>query len=100
MSGELDVRALMRRTTAKRLMGWERYFALEPIDRGLREAHYAALIASTIANVQRGKDQKAYPLKDFLLKFEEEKPKRPAWEMQLMVARAICASYSESDKEL
>jgi hypothetical protein len=37
----------------------------------------SALIASIIANVNRGKNQKAFSLSDFMFDFEPKKPQSP-----------------------
>lgn len=61
------------------------YHSLEPFGE-LRADYRAALIAQTIANVNRSKGQDPYKLEDFLINFEgqEEKPQQaPDDHMQL-----------------
>ncbi len=94
MTGELDVRALLRRTNAKRFLNWERYFALE-YDRELRADYRAASIVQVIANVNRGKGQKAYSLEDFRLKFEDAPPKKDkTWQEMQATALLIARMYN------
>lgn len=52
---------------AREFAYWQAYYRLEPWD-GVRGDHHAALIASTIANVNRGK-RRPYKHSDFLLQF-------------------------------
>ncbi len=55
-------------------MQWIAYYSLEPFG-ATRDNLHSAMIASTIANVHRGKGKKAIPPKDFMLKTELDKPK-------------------------
>lgn len=50
------------------------YYALEPFG-AERDNLHAALIASTIANVHRGKNQKAFKAEDFMLSSKRPKSK-------------------------
>lgn len=81
MAGVWDVSIIENRLSAKRLLGWEAYFNLEP--RGEERAdHRAALIAATVFNMAVDvKDRKPYT--DFLLKFverEKHEKKQPTKE--------------------
>lgn len=73
--GIANVDRLARSLTARQLMEWEAYAELEPFDE--RRADYrTASIVQTIANVNRGKNQKPYTLEEMLLKFGEQPKKR------------------------
>ncbi len=93
MSGETDVRALLRRTSAKRFIGWEHYFALE-FDRELRADYRAASIVQIIANVNRGEKQKAYSVEDFLLKFDAPPKREKTWQEMQQTATLIARIYN------
>lgn len=59
--------------TNKELLDWQRFMATEPLP--IQQAEYRnALLCSILANVNRGKDQKPYGLKDFMM-FEKEPDK-------------------------
>lgn len=88
---------MLRRLTAKQFLEWEHYARLEPFGE-LRADYRAALIASVIANVNRGSKQKPYTLEDFLLKFAEEPVRKQTVEDQLAVAKMIAMMYSTTDK--
>jgi hypothetical protein len=96
--GRVNVDKMLRKLTAKQFAGWEHFFQLEPFG-FTRDDWHAASIATTIANVNRGKNA-AYKMEDFLLKFSEEPSRKQTPEVQLAIARAIAASYSVGDKEL
>ncbi len=89
--------------TAKQLRGWEHFAELEPftVFNELRADYRIASIVQMLANVNRGKKQKAYSLKDFLLNFDQEAkaPTKQTWQEKLAIANVICASYSASDKD-
>lgn len=94
--GYANVNALARSLTAKQLLEWEYYAALEPFDE-LRADYRAASIVTTIANVNRGLKQAPYALKDFLLNFEEPeevKPKRQTVEQQIKMAYMIAKAFN------
>lgn len=98
--GEYNVDKILRELTAKQFAGWEHYFQLEPF--GETRADYrAALIAKTVADVNRG-SRAPYDIEDFRLNFEEQSSGRRTQtpEEQLAIARMIAASYSASDKSM
>jgi hypothetical protein len=89
----------MRGLTAKEFVGWEHYAALEPFDE-TRADYRAASIATMIANVNRGKEQKAYTLEDFVLKFGEREVKRQSPQDQLLIAKLFAAAFGASEEDL
>jgi hypothetical protein len=70
---------------------------LEPFDE-TRADYRAASIATMIANVHRGKDQRAYKLEDFVLKFGEKPKQTP--EDHLLIAKLFAASFGASAEDL
>jgi len=85
-------RDILRGLTAKQFRGWEIYYELEPFNEE-RADYRAASICATLANVNRGKNQRPYKTEDFLLRFgdrgEEERPKQTRqqqWEMLKLLA--------------
>lgn len=65
--GVVDIKEILN-LTAKKFLEWEAYSILEPFD-DTRADYRSASIATVIANVNRGTNQRAYKLDDFLLKF-------------------------------
>lgn len=98
MAGVLDVGTILRRP-AKWFREWEIYYELEPF--GEMPANYrAASICQLIANVNRGKNQKAYKLEDFVLKFGMGEPKREqSVQEKLNVMTLIMRAYAEAQAE-
>jgi hypothetical protein len=97
MEGTTDVGGMLRRMTSKQFLGWEHFAEIEPFsfDRELRADYRAASIVQVIANVNRGKGQRAYTIGDFLLKFDEAKPERKkTWQEMQKVAYMIAAAYN------
>jgi hypothetical protein len=73
----MTVAELLSRISSKELMEWMAFEQLEPFGYE-QEMLGHAITATTIANVNRGKDQKPYKIEDFLpkLKYVEEKPEQ------------------------
>jgi hypothetical protein len=95
--GILDIDEVLG-LTAKKFIGWEHYAALEPFDE-TRSDYRAASIATMIANVNRGKDQRAYTLDDFVLKFGQQKKKQSP-DDQLLIAKMFAAAFGASEQDL
>lgn len=96
MVGEINVDAMLRRITAKQLVGWEAYIALEPFqfDRELRADYRAASIREMVHNVAVTKGQK--PLKNFLIDFEPKEPETKVTDVvadQKMLEMALMLSF-------
>jgi len=94
--GIANVDALARSLTAKQFMGWMAFEQLEPFEER-RLDYIGASICATIANVNRGKGQKAYTLEDFLLKFDQQPKPRQTPEEQLAVLKLLAAIHSTDD---
>lgn len=79
---------MLRELDSRQIAGWMAYFSVEPF--GEHAAYWrAGVIAATIANVNRGKRQRAYKPEDFMppepkLKREPQTPE----EMALVLRRA------------
>lgn len=87
----------VRDLTAKQFLEWEHFAEVEPFtfDRELRADFRTASIVQVIANVNRGKRQKAYTIEDFLLKFNDVAPKRQkTWQEMQKVAYMIAVAYN------
>lgn len=88
---------MLRRLTARQFREWARFAEVEPFsfDGQARVVLMLAQVAQVIANVNRGKGQKAYSLQDFMLKFHEgEKPKQKTWQEMQKIAYMIAAAYN------
>jgi len=73
--GKASVKRMLRSLTAKEFIEWELYARLEPFNE-LRADYRAASIATVLANIYRGRGQRAYSLEDFRLQFEEQEPQK------------------------
>ena len=70
--GEPDIDKLLDGLTAKKLIGWMDYYELEPFGYA-RMALDSAIIASVIANANRGRRQRPFKASDFIPKFGPHK---------------------------
>jgi hypothetical protein len=70
----VHVDAMLRGLTWKQFAEWRTFYELEPFG-DIRDDHRAALVAWVIAMVNRGKGSPP-KIQDFLLKFEEDEPKK------------------------
>ena len=74
----MTVAELLSRISNKELMEWQAFESLEPFGYEPEMLGHA-ITATTIANVNRGKDQKPYKVEEFMpkLKYDtEEKPEQ------------------------
>jgi len=66
------VEELLARISSRELAEWMAYAELEPFGEERADLR-AGIVASTIANVNRGKNRKAYKAVDFVPKFERKR---------------------------
>ena len=92
-------RDILHGLTARELLGWEHYAMLEPFDE-TRADYRAASIATMIANVNRGKDHRAYTLEDFVLKFGDRAERKRTPEDQLWIAKMYAAAAVRPDQDI
>lgn len=71
----MTVRELLSRIDTAELVEWMAFYELEPFGYFRRDLE-AAMIAQTIANVNRGKGKQPFKLNDFLLKFKADEDER------------------------
>ena len=69
--GRIDVDDMLAEISSAQFAEWLAYARLEPWGEERADLR-AGIVASTIANVNRGKGQKAYNPQDFMPKFEQE----------------------------
>ena len=69
----MTVGELLSRISSHELSEWMAYAQIEPFG-GITDYLGSAIVATTIANVNRGKGRRAYELKDFIPKFRKEAP--------------------------
>ena len=62
----------MERVDSRELSELEAYDRLEPIDHAMRAELSAGIVASTIANCNRGKDSDPFTAADFMQKWGDE----------------------------
>ena len=99
MAGELDVEAMLCRRTAKWFRGWEMYYELEPFGE-LRADYRAASIVQMLYNINRGKDQKALSIQDFLLFAEKEKKPEQTPEQKFKILQLWAAAMANDGPPL
>jgi len=78
----MTVRELLARIDSKELSEWMGYFELNPFG-SVRDDLQAGIIASTIANVHRGKNDKSFTPSDFMPYME--KPQQSEDDMQAVM---------------
>lgn len=83
---------LLARISSRELTEWMAYDRLEPFGEWRADVR-SALVAMVMANAWRGKDQKAFTVDDFLIKFDAEAKPAQTVEQQMkmfeMLAGAI-----------
>lgn len=93
MAGEWDVGRIARGLTAKQFQEWEHYAQLEPFGE-LRADYRAASIREMVHNTQVKKEHQK-PLKDFLLNFEEQEPKKKQdWRAQVKILELLAMAHN------
>jgi hypothetical protein len=98
LAGRLDVDRMLSEVSGEQLREWLEFAAIEPF--GDRRADYqTALLASVLANVWRGKGQRAAELKDFLLDFRpKEKPNPQKLRNKLLAWASQCQAVDQANK--
>lgn len=81
----MTVDELLSRITAAELSEWMAYNSISPVGMA-RADQRAALIACTLANIHRGKNQQPQKIRDFML-YPEPKPKQSLASMQASMQR-------------
>jgi hypothetical protein len=79
----MTVRGLLKTIDAKELEEWKAFYNIEPFGEERQDIR-AAMICCTLANVNRGKNQTAYKISDFLLRFDP-KPEQTPEEMKAIL---------------
>lgn len=78
---------MLRAMNHKQFLGWECYARLEPFAEW-RMDYRMGHIVQALLNVNLGKDQKAYELKDIVLKFDDQEPKpKMTIQQQIFIAK-------------
>ena len=91
--GEADVDGLLERLTWRQLLGWMAYYRLDPWGQERSDLR-AGIVASTIANVYRGKRRPLQP-KDFMPHFGAKTPRVQTKEQVLSVLMAAAKAHNE-----
>lgn len=86
----MTVAELSQRMDSRELSEWMAYFGIEPFGEERADLR-AGIVASTIANVNRGKNTNPFAPKDFMPNFG--KPKEQTPEQMKTVAKLITAMY-------
>ena len=79
--------------TSAQFLEWARYAELEPFDE-VRADLRSAIIATVIANVNRGKAQKAYTVDDFMPNYEGKTAKKQTWQEMKAMGLMFAELYS------
>jgi len=72
----MTIREAQERVSLGELRSWKAFYRISPWD-GLRGDHLVAMLASLIANVNRGKGSRAFSAEDFLPKWGTPAPQDP-----------------------
>ena len=80
----MTVKELLSRCDSYELAEWAAYHSIEPIG-GLRGDLQSGIVASTIANVNRGKNSKSYSPADFMLIGNDEKEPQTEEDMKAVM---------------
>ena len=87
---------MMERINSRELTEWIAYWQIEPW--GEERADYrSGMIASVIANVNRGKGGRRYKPQDFMPKFGLSKKQKPVKEMRNIFLQASSAFKRKQD---
>ncbi len=73
---------LLARSSSRELTEWMAYFQLDPFGEERADLR-AGIVASTVANSQRGRKGVAFKPKDFMPKFSD-RPQDPGWQMDII----------------
>ncbi len=94
----MTVGELLNRISSRELSEWQLYFEYDPFG-GERGDLQAAIVASTVYNMLRGKDAKVANPADFMAKFgpEEQKEQQP-WEQQLKIVEMLNIAFGGKDE--
>ena len=87
---------MLARMSGRELAEWVAFDAIDPIGAGRGDLQ-AAIVASTIANVWRPKNKRAYKIQDFIPKFKRPKKRRQTWQQQLTMVEMLNAAFGGRD---
>lgn len=92
------MRELLARIDSRELTEWMAYYQIEPFGPE-RDDLNAGIIASTIANVNRGKKRKPYRPDDFVPRYDRawQRQREPAWERMLKTVEALNKAMGGKD---
>jgi len=96
-----SIRELLARFDVWELSEWEAFYMLEPFGPGF-ESLRAGIIASTIANVNRGKETKPFIPSDFVISYKKEREnnkKVQTVKEQREAMRSIVAAFGGKRKK-
>lgn len=92
----MSVKQAQREIDSAEFAEWLAYHGLEPFGEE-RDDLRAGIVASTIANVNRGKRAKAYKPEDFMPKFDSHSKQQTPDQMKAVLG-AAAAAYQASQK--
>ena len=87
----MTVKQMLARMDSFELTEWMAYSEVEPFG-AERDNLHAAIVASTIANVNRGKNSKSFSPQEFML--HTEKPKEPDVDSQIAHMQVFAAAVN------
>lgn len=83
----MSVRRTQQEVSSREFAEWLAYHRIEPWG-PVRGDLRAAMVAKTVADVHRGKDQEPYPISDFLLRFGAEARGRTRQSAKTLLGKA------------
>ena len=90
------MRELLQRIDSHELAEWNAYFRLDPFGQD-RQDIGAALVACTVANVNRSNDQDPYEIQDFMPRFGVQEEQRQDWKDQLSLVEMMNEAFGGLD---
>jgi hypothetical protein len=82
--------------SSRTLSEWMAYYGLEPFGEGRADLRMG-ILAATVANSQRGKDQQPFKPEQFMPQFEEQERDGSSWEQMLERVRMINAALGGTE---
>ena len=92
----MTVKRLLKEIDSKELSEWMAFYNIEPFGE-FRADIRSAIIACTLANCNRGKNQSAFKISDFMPKFETETKNQSPEEMKKLL-QAFCGQMKKVNK--
>lgn len=95
--GHINVDRMLEEISIHQLHEWRAYAEIEPFDE-VRDDYRTASIVSAIYHTNRGKGAPTRPIKDFVLKFDDEPRQQQTWQQQKAIAQLYARAFNSDPK--